>query len=359
MASMHKVALISGVTGQDGYYLSRFLLEKGYEVHGVRRRVSTINYRLTDDLMNLSQNSEGKFKLHYGDLTDPISIQNIIEEVEPNEIYNLAAQSHVDVSFENPFYTGQVNAMGIVTILEFLRTHKNLNIKLYQASTSELFGSNPSKVLTEESRFEPISPYSISKLYAYKMVEHYRNTYEIFAVNGILFNHESKLRGETFVTRKITRGLARIHVGIDKQIVLGNLNSIRDWGHAEDYVEAMWLMLQHKTPTDFVIATGTSHSIREFVNRAASQIGIEIRWEGSGLNEVGINPKTDELIIRVSEEYYRASEVVHLQGDAGKAKKLLNWVPKHNLDSLIKEMVQNDLLLASMQKSYSNQKAAE
>ena len=353
---MSIVALITGVTGQDGYYLSRLLLKKGYEVHGIRRRVSTINYRLTDDLMNLSQESEGKFKLHYGDLTDPISMVNILEQVSPNEIYNLAAQSHVDVSFENPFYTGQVNGLGVVTILEYLRSHRNQEIKLYQASTSELFGSNPSQVLTEESNFQPISPYSISKLYAYLMVEHYRKAYGIFAVNGVLFNHESKLRGETFVTRKITRGLARVFEGIDKHLILGNLNASRDWGHAEDYVNAMWLMMQYEIPTDFIVATGESYTIREFAYRAAREIGIKIQWEGEGLNEIGINAANGEPIIRISAEYFRASEVTHLLGDSTKARELLGWTPRHNLDSIIHEMIDNDLVLARMQKFYLEQK---
>jgi GDPmannose 4,6-dehydratase len=341
--SVPKKALIIGVTGQDGSYLSEFLLNKGYEVHGVKRRTSLINTLRIDYLYNNPQWKD-RFFLHYGDATDSAGITNIIQHTQPDEIYNLAAQSHVQVSFELPAYTAHVDALGPLYILEAIRvlglTHK---VKFYQASTSELYGKVQAVPQNEDTPFYPRSPYGVAKLYGYWITKNYREAYGMFSCNGILFNHESPLRGETFVTRKITRGVAGIVKGKQKVLYLGNLDAKRDWGHARDYVEAMWLMLQQNTPDDFVIATGQTHSVREFVELAFKEVGILIKWEGSGADEKGIDSKTGEVLVAIDKKYYRPAEVDLLIGGALKAKMVLGWESKVSFNELIKEMVHNDL----------------
>jgi len=337
-----KKALITGITGQDGSYLAKFLLDKGYEVHGIKRRTSLINTKRIDHLYQDPHETDRKFILHHGDLTDSTSLIRIIQEVQPDEIYNLAAQSHVAVSFEEPEYTANSDALGALRILEAIRILKlEKKTKYYQASTSELYGSAREIPQNEKTPFYPRSPYGVAKLYAYWITVNYREAYGIYACNGILFNHESPVRGETFVTKKITRALARIKLGLQKNLYLGNLNALRDWGHAKDFVEAQWLMLQQKKPEDFVIATGKQSSVRDFINLASKQLDMKIEWRGKNLDEVGSFNGQD--IIKIDSRYFRPTEVETLLGDASKAKEKLNWVPKISFEQLVKEMVEEDL----------------
>ena len=344
-----KKALITGITGQDGSYLAEFLLNKNYEVHGIKRRTSLINTDRVDHLYQDRQDTNKKFILHHGDLTDSSSLIRIIKEVQPDEIYNLAAQSHVAVSFEEPEYTANSDAIGALRILEAIRIlNLEKKTKYYQASTSEMYGEVVETPQTEKTPFYPRSPYGVAKLYAYWITVNYREAYNIFACNGILFNHESPVRGETFVTRKITRALARIKLGLQKNLYLGNLDAKRDWGHAKDYIEAQWLMLQQKKPEDFVIATGKQYSVREFINLVAKNLDMKIIWKGKGLKEVGLfNGKN---IVKIDPRYFRPTEVEALLGDASKAKKKLGWFPKISFKQLVKEMVDEDLRLAKNDK---------
>mgnify|MGYP006091024325 FL=1 len=337
-----KKSLITGITGQDGSYLAEFLLNKGYEVHGIKRRTSLINTGRIDHLYQDPHKKKRNLILHHGDLTDSTSLIRIIQEVQPDEIYNLAAQSHVAVSFEEPEYTANSDALGTLRILEAIRILKlEKKTKFYQASTSELYGATKEIPQNENTPFYPRSPYGVAKLYSYWITVNYREAYNMFACNGILFNHESPVRGETFVTRKITRGLVRIKLGYQKKLYLGNLDALRDWGHAKDYVEAQWLMLQQKKPEDFVIATGKQYSVRDFINSASKNLDMKIKWSGKGLNEVGSYKGKD--IIKVDRRYFRPTEVDTLLGDAKKAKVKLKWSPKISFESLVKEMVDQDL----------------
>ena len=338
-----KKALITGITGQDGYYLTKLLLKKGYEVHGIKRRTSLINTQRIDEFFNDKNLHDKKFTIYHGDMTDSSSLISILNKVKPNEIYNLAAQSHVQVSFEIPEYTANSDAIGVLRLLEAVRSANLINkTKIYQASTSELYGKVREIPQSEKTPFYPRSPYAVAKQYAYWIIVNYREAYNFFACNGILFNHESPFRGETFVTRKITIGLSRIKLGLQKELVLGNLNAKRDWGHAEDYAEAMWKMMQLKRPDDFVIATGKQYSVRDFVNISAKNLGISIKWVGKGINEKGIEKKTGKTIIRVGKRYFRPTEVDALLGDARKAKKILKWKPKITFNQMVKEMVESD-----------------
>jgi GDPmannose 4,6-dehydratase len=340
-----KKALVTGITGQDGAYLAEFLLDKGYEVHGIKRRSSLINTDRIDHLYQDPHEENLKFILHHGDLTDATSLIRIVQEVQPDEIYNLAAQSHVAVSFEEPEYTANSDALGALRILEAIRILKlEKKTKYYQASTSELYGIAQETPQTEKTPFYPRSPYGVAKLYAYWITINYREAYGIYACNGILFNHESPVRGETFVTRKITRALARIKLGTQKNLYLGNLDAKRDWGHAKDFVEAQWLMLQQQQPEDFVIATGKQHSVRDFVNEAAKNLDMEIIWKGKNLEEVGSYNGKD--IIKVDPRYFRPTEVETLLGDSSKAKEKLNWSPKISFEQLVREMVREDSKIA-------------
>ena len=344
-----KKALVTGITGQDGSYLAEFLLNKGYEVHGIKRRSSLINTDRIDHLYQDPHEPDLKFILHHGDLTDATSLIRIIQEVQPDEIYNLAAQSHVAVSFEEPEYTANSDALGALRILEAIRILKlEKKTKYYQASTSELYGIAQETPQTEKTPFYPRSPYGVAKLYAYWITINYREAYGIYACNGILFNHESPVRGETFVTRKITRALARIKLGSEKNLYLGNLNAKRDWGHAKDFVEAQWLMLQQQQPEDFVIATGKQHSVRDFINEVAKNLDMNILWKGKNLEEVGSYNGKD--IIKVDPRYFRPTEVEALLGDASKAKVKLNWAPRISFEQLVKEMTDEDLKLAKNNK---------
>ena len=348
-------ALITGITGQDGSYLAELLLEKGYEVHGIKRRSSLINTDRIDHLYQDPHVSDPSFILHHGDMTDSSSLIRIIQEVQPDEIYNLAAQSHVAVSFEEPEYTANSDALGALRILEAIRILKlEKKTKYYQASTSELYGLVRETPQTEKTPFYPRSPYAVSKLYAYWITVNYREAYGIYACNGILFNHESYRRGETFVTRKITQALTKIKLGLQSTLHLGNLNAKRDWGHAKDYVEMQWLMLQQKNPQDYVIATGEQYSVRDFINRVSKELQMEIVWKGKDLNEVGIH--NDKEIIKIDPNYFRPTEVETLLGDATKAKLELGWTPKISFDELVKEMVNEDLKLAKQEKIYLAQK---
>lgn len=342
-----KVAFITGITGQDGSYLAEFLLDKGYEVHGVIRRSSSFNTgRIQHLYKDPLTHTEGSMHLHYGDLTDSSSLVKLISQVQPTEIYNLAAQSHVKVSFDLSEYTANVDALGTLRILDAIRTCRlEKSVKFYQASTSELFGKVQEVPQKETTPFYPRSPYGVAKLYGYWIVVNYREAYGLFAVNGILFNHESPRRGETFVTRKISRSLAKILLGEQEYFELGNIDSRRDWGHARDYVEAMWQMLQRDEPEDFVISTGESHSVREFVEAAFQHIGKEIVWEGSGLKEVGKEKDSGIVRVRINPRYFRPSEVDFLLGDATKAKEKLGWVPKTSFQQLVQEMVDSDITL--------------
>ena len=343
---MKKTALITGITGQDGAYLAEFLLNKGYVVHGVKRRSSQFNTNRIDHLYKDFHEKNVKFHLHYGDLTDATNIIRILQEVQPEEIYNLAAQSHVKVSFETPEYTANTDALGTLRLLEAIRILGLVGkTKFYQASTSELYGLAQEVPQNENTPFYPRSPYGVAKLYAYWIVKNYREAYGIYACNGILFNHESPIRGETFVTRKITRAVARISLGLQKKIYIGNLEAKRDWGHAKDFVEGMWLMLQKEMPDDYVLATGTTNTVRTFCELAFNEVGINIEWRGKEMEEVGVNAETNEVLVEVDPNYHRPTEVDLLIGDASKAKKELGWMHKHDLQSLIKEMVESDVHL--------------
>lgn len=341
-----KVALITGVTGQDGAYLAEFLLNKGYIVHGLKRRASSFNTARVDHLYRDPHESNVRFFLHHGDLTDSSSLIRIIQQIQPDEIYNLAAQSHVAVSFEEPEYTANSDALGALRILEAIRILKlQAKTRFYQASTSELYGLVQEIPQKETTPFYPRSPYAVAKLYAYWITINYREAYGMFACNGILFNHESPVRGENFVTRKITRALARIKLGLQNRLYLGNLDAKRDWGHARDYVEAQWLMLQQDKPEDFVIASGVQYSVRDFVNAAGNELGIHIRWEGTGIDEKGFDD-AGNCIVSVDPRYFRPTEVETLLGDASKANSKLGWQPKTSFDKLVKEMVIEDLKIA-------------
>ena len=352
-----KKALITGITGQDGSYLAEFLLDKNYEVHGIKRRSSSFNTERIDHLYEDPHIDNSRFILHYGDLTDSANLIRIMQEVQPDELYNLGAQSHVSVSFETPEYTANSDAIGTLRLLEAIRI---LNLsdktKFYQASTSELYGLIKESPQNEETPFYPRSPYAVAKLYAYWIAVNYREAYDIFACNGILFNHESPRRGETFVTRKITRGLARINFGIEKCLYLGNIDSKRDWGHAKDYVEMQWLMLQLDKPEDFVIASGRMETVRRFCELTAMELGWissshpnGIKWEGKGLDEIGRRADTNEVVIRIDPRYYRPTEVDELLGDSSKAKLKLNWQPKISLEEMVHEMVQEDMKIINKQ----------
>ena len=338
-----KKAIITGITGQDGYYLTKLLLKKKYQVHGLKRRTSLINTKRIDEFFDNKKIKDKSFFLHHGDMTDSSSLISLINKVKPDEIYNLAAQSHVKVSFEIPEYTAESDALGVLRLLEAVKSAGLIKkTKIYQASTSELYGKIKAPQ-NEKTPFYPRSPYAIAKLYAYWMIVNYREAYNLYASNGILFNHESPLRGETFVTRKITIGLARIKLGKQKKLELGNIYAKRDWGHASDYVEAMWKILQHKKPDDFVIATGKQYSVKDFINIAAKKINIKLAWRGKGLNEVGIDQKTNKTIICINKKYFRPTEVYSLKGDYKKAKKILNWKPKISFKELVHEMMISDL----------------
>jgi len=367
MGKKIKIALITGITGQDGSYLAEFLLKKGYEVHGIKRRSSSFNTSRIDHLYQDPHVSNQELILHYGDLTDSTNLIRIIQEVKPDEIYNLGAQSHVSVSFESPEYTANSDALGILRILEAIRI---LNLykktKIYQASTSELFGLVQEVPQKETTPFYPRSPYAVAKLYAYWIVVNYREAYDMFACNGILFNHESPRRGETFVTKKITRGLARINAGIENCLYVGNLDSKRDWGHAKDYVEMQWLMLQQEKPEDFVIATGRMETVRKFIEITANKIGWgkdskgenSIIWEGEGTEEVGRRADTNEVVIKIDKRYFRPTEVNQLLGDSTKAYKKLNWKPKISLEELIEEMLEVDIEEALAEINLKKQKSS-
>ena len=347
---MTRKALITGVTGQDGAYLAEFLLKKGYEVHGVKRRASLFNTDRIDHLYQDPHEKDQSFVLHYGDLTDSTNLIRIIQEVQPDEIYNLAAQSHVAVSFESPEYTANADALGTLRMLEAIRILRmEGRVRFYQASTSELFGDVRETPQTETTPFYPRSPYAVAKLYGYWITVNYREAYGIYACNGILFNHESPIRGETFVTRKITRALARIKIGLQDRLYLGNLNSKRDWGHARDYVEMQWLMLQQDQPEDFVIATGIQYSVREFIDHAASHLDMKIRWEGSGVDEKGYDAASGQCLIEVDPRYFRPTEVETLLGDATKAREKLGWTPRISFASLVEEMAAADLKSAEQE----------
>lgn len=368
-----KVALITGITGQDGSYLAEYLLEKGYVVHGIKRRASIFNTSRIDHIYEDPHAESPRLVLHYGDLTDSSNLIRIIQQVRPDEIYNLGAQSHVAVSFEEPEYTAQVDGLGTLRVLEAVRLlGLGYKTRIYQASTSELYGLVQHTPQTERTPFHPRSPYAAAKIYAYWITVNYREAYGMYACNGILFNHESPRRGETFVTRKITRGLARIALGLQDCLYLGNLDAKRDWGHARDFVEMQWLMLQQDEPDDYVIATGEQHSVREFVERCAKELGIGIRWEGQGVEEVGLvdtvrkdeskdmrqvntsritdNVSPGDIIIRIDPRYFRPTEVESLLGDASKAKEKLGWVPRTSFEELVKEMMEHDLNEAKRDK---------
>jgi len=339
-----KKALITGITGQDGAYLAEFLLKKGYEVHGIKRRSSSFNTARVDHLYKDPHEEDVRFFMHYGDLTDATNLIRIIQEVQPDEIYNMAAQSHVHVSFETAEYTANSDALGTLRLLEAIRIlHLEDKTKFYQASTSELYGKVQETPQTEKTPFYPRSPYAVAKLYSYWITINYREAYNMFACNGILFNHESPIRGETFVTRKITRAVSRIKLGLQKNLYLGNIDAMRDWGYAGDYVKAMWLMLQQEQPEDFVIAAGEAHSVREFVEKAFKEINIKIDWEGINVDEVGKDSNTGEILIQIDPRYFRPTEVDFLQGDYTKAREKLGWEPKVSFNDLVKLMVQEDL----------------
>lgn len=341
---MSKVALITGITGQDGAYLAELLLEKGYMVHGVKRRSSLFNTERIDHLYQDPHEKNLRFKLHYGDLTDSTNLIRIIQETQPDEIYNLAAQSHVMVSFETPEYTANSDALGTLRILEAIRILGLVEkTKFYQASTSELYGKVQEIPQTEKTPFYPRSPYGVAKLYAYWICKNYREAYGIFACNGILFNHESPLRGETFVTRKITRAAAKYKLGLQQKLFLGNLDAKRDWGHAQDYVEGMWLMLQQAKPEDYVLATGVTIPVRDFVSMAFAEVGVKLVWRGHGVDEKGIDEATGSVVVEVDPAYFRPTEVDLLVGDASKAKQELGWEPKRTVNQLCAEMVKADV----------------
>lgn len=343
---MNKVALITGVTGQDGAYLAELLLSKGYEVHGIKRRSSLFNTDRIDSLYQDVHEKNVKFFLHYGDMTDSTNLIRIVQQVKPDEIYNLAAMSHVQVSFETPEYTANADATGALRLLEAIRIlGLEKKTRFYQASTSELYGKVMEVPQSETTPFYPRSPYAVAKLYAFWIVKNYREAYGMYACNGILFNHESPLRGETFVTRKITRAVAKIKLGLQKKLYLGNIDAKRDWGHAKDYVEGMWLMLQQNVADDYVLATGTTTTVRDFVTMSFKEVGIEVSWSGEGINEKGTNKATGEVIVEIDPKYFRPTEVDLLIGNPSKAQRELGWKHKHDLASLCKDMVQSDLAL--------------
>ena len=360
-----KRALITGITGQDGAYLAEFLLNRNYEVHGIKRRASSFNTARVDHLYKDPHEEDVRFFMHYGDLTDATNLIRIIQEVQPDEVYNLAAQSHVMVSFETPEYTANADALGTLRLLEAIRILDLIDkTRFYQASTSELYGLVKETPQTETTPFYPRSPYGVAKLYAYWITVNYREAYGIFGCNGILFNHESPIRGETFVSRKITRAMARIHKGLQKKLYIGNLDARRDWGHARDYVEMQWLMLQQEQPDDYVIATGKQHSVREFIELAAREVGISIRWEGQGVQEKGVDAKSGRELVCIDPRYFRPTEVDTLLGDCSKARKQLGWEPKTTFAELVKEMVAMDLLEAEkdelcLQKGFQTYMQAE
>ena len=342
-----KKALVTGITGQDGAYLAEFLLAKGYEVHGIKRRASSFNTDRIDHLYSDPHEPDRRMILHYGDLTDATNLIRVVQEVRPHEIYNLAAQSHVAVSFETAEYTANADALGTLRLLEAIRIcGLGKETRFYQASSSEMFGKVVETPQRETTPFYPRSPYAAAKVYAYWITVNYRESYDLFACNGILFNHESAVRGETFVTRKITRGLARIKAGLDECLYLGNLDSLRDWGHARDYVRAQWLMLQQDQPEDYVIATGEQHSVRAFVERAAAELGMSLRWRGSKLDEHAVDTATGQTVVRVDPRYFRPAEVDTLLGDASKARQQLGWKPEVGFAELVREMVESDWRLA-------------
>ncbi len=344
---MSKTALITGITGQDGAYLAELLLKKGYEVHGIKRRASLFNTDRIDHLYQDPHEKDRKLILHYGDLTDSTNLIRILQQTQPDEVYNLAAQSHVAVSFESPEYTADTDALGTLRLLEGIRLlGLEEKTRFYQASTSELYGKVVETPQTETTPFYPRSPYAAAKLYAFWITVNYREAYNIYACNGILFNHESPLRGETFVTRKITRALSRISLGLQDCLYLGNLDAKRDWGHARDYVKMQWLMLQQDTPEDYVIATGEQHSVRDFVNIAAKELKIDIDWTGTGVDEKGIDKQTGRQIVAVDPTYFRPTEVDTLLGDPAKAKEKLGWVPETTFEEMVTEMIKEDLVLA-------------
>src|SRR5713101_7415080 len=349
-----KKALITGITGQDGAYLAEFLLNKGYEVHGIKRRASSFNTARIDHLYQDPHDPDVRFRLHYGDLTDANSLTRVIQAVRPHEIYNLAAQSHVAVSFESPEYTADVDALGTLRVLDAIQTlGMTRDVRFYQASTSELYGLVQQIPQTETTPFHPRSPYGVAKLYAYWITINYREAYGMYACNGILFNHESPVRGETFVTRKITRGLARVRVGLQDCVFLGNLDAKRDWGHARDYVEMQWLMLQQDEPDDYVIATGQQYSVRDFVNAAAEELGIRLTWRGSGAQEKAFDGR-GKCVVAVDPHYFRPAEVDTLVGDASKARAKLRWEPKVSFRELVSEMVAGDLKIAERDQLVAN-----
>lgn len=349
---MRKKALITGITGQDGAYLAEFLVRKGYEIHGIRRRASLFNTDRIDHLYRDPHDRDAQMFLHYGDMTDSMSLVRVIQHVQPDEIYNLAAQSHVAVSFEEPEYTANSDALGTLRILDSIKIlGLEKKTKFYQASTSELFGKVQEIPQTEKTPFYPRSPYGVAKLYAYWITVNYREAYGLFACNGILFNHESPLRGETFVTRKITRGLSRIKLGLQDCLYVGNLDARRDWGHARDYVEMQWLMLQQDQPDDYVIATGIQHSVREFIVCTAKYLNMDLDWRGSGCNEQAIDSHTGRAVVKVDPEYFRPTEVDTLLGDPGKAKRQLGWSPQVTFEDLVAEMVSADYQLAEIEKN--------
>ena len=343
---MAKVALITGVTGQDGAYLAELLLSKGYIVHGIKRRSSMFNTDRIDHLYQDKHETNVNFILHYGDLTDSTNLIRIVQEVQPDEIYNLAAQSHVKVSFETPEYTANSDALGTLRILEAIRILKlERKTRFYQASTSELYGLVQEVPQRETTPFYPRSPYGVAKLYGFWITKNYREAYGMYACNGILFNHESPVRGETFVTRKITRGVAKISLGMQEKLFMGNIDSIRDWGHAKDYVEGMWRMLQQDKADDYVLATGVKITVRDFINMAFTEVGIQLKWEGIAEHEKGIDQKSGKTLVEIDPKYYRPAEVELLVGDATKARTELGWIPKYTVETLCKEMMQADLEL--------------
>jgi GDPmannose 4,6-dehydratase len=347
MTTVKRKALITGITGQDGAYLAELLLSKGYEVHGIKRRASSFNTDRIDHLYQDPHEFGVRLHLHYGDLTDATNLIRIVQQVRPDEIYNLAAQSHVGVSFETPEYTANADALGTLRLLEAIRIlGLEKTTRFYQASTSEMFGRVQETPQRESTPFYPRSPYGAAKVYGHWITVNYREAYGFFACSGILFNHESPIRGETFVTRKVTRALARIHEKLEGCLYLGNLDSLRDWGHAKDFVRAQWLMLQQPQAEDFVIATGEQHSVREFVTVAAQHLGIELEWRGTGVDEQGVNQRSGEIIVRVDSRYFRPTEVDTLLGDATKARTKLGWKPEIDFDTLVREMVEEDLQLA-------------
>jgi GDPmannose 4,6-dehydratase len=355
----HKVALITGVTGQDGAYLAEFLVDKGYVVHGIKRRSSSFNTERVDHIYADPHDRDGNFYLHYGDVTDATNLIRLVQETQPTEIYNLAAQSHVQVSFETPEYTANADGLGTLRMLEAIRILKlEESVRFYQASTSELFGNARESPQKETTPFQPRSPYAAAKLYAYWITVNYREAYGMHASNGILFNHEGPTRGETFVTRKITRAVAAIHLGLQQTLFIGNLDARRDWGHARDYVEGMWLILQQDQPDDYVLATGESHSVREFIVQAFGRVGKTIEWQGNGVEENGVDAKTGQVLVEVDPRYFRPTEVDSLVGDPAKARQKLGWHHKTSFSELVSEMVESDLRLLETEQRPSRRPGA-